>query len=84
MTAAAGCAPPGCDAHLFGEFPSVEGGKCRCLTCARCGHHSTSGHQGHYWAGCRATGRQRKPHFCCRDPLFGCELQAATMPLEML
>lgn len=67
--------PPGCDAHLFGEHPSVADGRCRCMTCSRCGHHSASTHQGHYGGWCRAGQALRESHFCCKDPAFGCELE---------
>lgn len=66
--------PPGCDAHLHGEVPSLLDGRCRCVTCTRCGHHAAS-YQGHYWGWCKATGAQREFHFCCPDPRFGCELE---------
>jgi hypothetical protein len=68
--------PPGCDAHLFGEHPSVADGRCRCMTCGRCGHHSASTHQGHYGGWCRAERAMRESHFCCKDPAFGCELDS--------
>lgn len=66
--------PPGCDAHLFGGHPSVLDGRCRCMTCARCGHHSANTHQGHYGGWCSAARELRESHFCCPDPAFGCEL----------
>jgi hypothetical protein len=70
-------APPGCDAALFGAAPSVLDGKCRCLVCARCGHHTGNSHQGHYWGWCKVTCTVRAFHFCCPDPAFGCELEAS-------
>lgn len=70
-----GAPPPECDAGKFGEFPSVLDGRCRCMVCGRCGHHSTNNHQGHYWTWCSVTKSMRKPHFCCKDPAFGCELE---------
>lgn len=77
-------APPGCDAEQFGAHPSVLNGRCRCLVCARCGHHTGNANQGHYWSWCSVTRSIRSFHFCCPDTVSGCELQAATMPLEAL
>jgi hypothetical protein len=62
---------PPCDA----KNPSVVDGHCRCMVCARCGHHTGNATQGHYWALCKATGTIREFHFCCDDPAFGCELE---------
>lgn len=62
---------PGCDApHPRPVYLlSLDGGKpvyvCRCMVCARCGHHTGNSHQGHYWALCAATGKRRRFHFCC-------------------
>ena len=44
-----------CDAHLFGGAASVNAltGECRCIVCARCGHHTGNSHQGHYWKACK-------------------------------
>lgn len=73
-------AAPGCDAMEFGEGPpSMLDGRCRCMTCGRCGHHCTNTHQGHYSGYCRVTGTFREPHFCCSDPAFGCELEQAAV-----
>jgi hypothetical protein len=71
--------PPDCDSELFGGGPpSVLDGHCRCLACGRCGHHSASAHQGHHSGSCMVTGTMREPHFCCPDPAWGCELEAAS------
>lgn len=48
-------------------------GKCRCLVCARCGHHTGNANQGHFWLRCSVTKADRKAHFCCPDD---CELEA--------
>lgn len=40
-------------------------GGCRCVVCARCGHHTGNSHQGHFWAFCKVTRSIREPHFCC-------------------
>lgn len=53
---------------------SMLDGRCRCVVCGRCGHHTGNGHQGHYWAFCKVTGTTRAFHFCCPDD---CELEAA-------
>lgn len=67
--------PPGCDAAEFGGAASFSpDGSCRCLVCARCGHHTGNSHQGHYWAWCSITRSLRDHHFCCPDREFGCEL----------
>jgi hypothetical protein len=43
-------APGMCDA----DTPTVgQDGRCRCLVCARCGHHTGNSHQGHYWSHCK-------------------------------
>lgn len=69
--------PPGCDANEFGSYASVyTDGRCRCLVCARCGHHTGNGTQGHYWTWCKVTRSMRTNHFCCPDSEFGCELEA--------
>lgn len=44
---------------------------CRCLVCARCGHHTGNTHQGHHWGYCGITKTVREPHFCCPND---CEL----------
>jgi hypothetical protein len=75
-----GTPPPGCDAHEFGGFPSVLNGRCRCLVCGRCGHHTGDSNQGHYWSWCKVTKSLREMHFCCPDTEFGCELEAAATP----
>jgi hypothetical protein len=71
-----GVAPPDCDAELFGNAPTVLDGRCRCLVCGRCGHHTGNASQGHYWAWCKVTHSIRKHHFCCQDPVYGCSLEA--------
>jgi hypothetical protein len=30
-----------------------QDGTCRCLVCARCGHHTGNAHQGHWWKACK-------------------------------
>lgn len=73
--------PPGCDAMEFGAgWPSVLDGRCRCLVCARCGHHTGNATQGHYWSACSVTGTIREPHFCCPDKEHGCELEPVRLP----
>lgn len=42
-----------CDAAEFGGAPSYADGHCRCIVCARCGHHTGNSNQGHYWASCK-------------------------------
>jgi hypothetical protein len=44
-----------CDAAEFGGSPTINAvtGECRCLVCARCGHHTGNAHQGHYWMFCK-------------------------------
>ncbi len=70
-------AEPGmvCDAAEYGGHPSMDGtGRCRCVVCARCGHHTGNSHQGHYWGFCHVTRTVREPHLCCpTEP--GCELE---------
>lgn len=44
-----------CDALEYGGGPpsmSPDGG-CRCVVCARCGHHTGNSHQGHWWGTCK-------------------------------
>lgn len=57
-----------CDAP---NAPSYLDGTCRCLVCARCGHHTGNSTQGHYWSFCKVTRTMREHHFCCPDD---CEL----------
>lgn len=52
-------------------------GQCRCTVCARCHHHTGNSHQGHWWKFCKVTRTMREFHFCCEDPAYGCELEAA-------
>lgn len=69
-----GMAPsPGdaCDAPGASVAPD---GRCRCVVCPRCGHHTGNSHQGHHWGFCKVTGTVREPHLCCPDD---CELEAA-------
>src|ERR1035441_1990141 len=74
--------PPDCDAAEWGGAATVYGGRCRCIVCARCGHHAANSAQGHHWNWCTVTRSMRSPHFCCPDPAFGCELEAsAPVPL---
>lgn len=44
---------------------------CRCIVCARCGHHTGNNTQGHYWALCKVTCKVEDFHMCCPDD---CEL----------
>jgi hypothetical protein len=74
--------PADCDAAEWGGAATVYGGRCRCIVCARCGHHVANSAQGHHWNWCTVTRSMRAPHFCCPDPAFGCELEAsAPVPL---
>jgi hypothetical protein len=41
-----------CDAP-DGATISILDGSCRCIVCARCGHHTGNAHQGHYWKACK-------------------------------
>src|ERR1035437_3537460 len=76
--------PIDCDAAEWGGAATVYGGRCRCIVCARCGHHVANSAQGHHWDWCTVTRSMRVPHFCCPDPAFGCELEApAPEPLIM-
>jgi hypothetical protein len=65
-----------CDAMQYGGAPSMFDGQCRCLVCARCGHHTGNSHQGHFWSMCKATRSLRDFHFCCPDTEHGCELES--------
>jgi hypothetical protein len=69
--------PPDCDAAEWGGTATVYGGRCRCIVCARCGHHAANSAQGHHWNWCTVTRSMREPHFCCPDPAFGCELETS-------
>jgi hypothetical protein len=55
--------------------PMYADGSCRCLICARCGHHTGNANQGHHWSLCRVTLTERAPHFCCPGD---CELEVMT------
>ena len=61
--------PPGCDSPTPA---SRIGDLCRCIVCARCGHHTGNSHQGHFWSFCSVTGETRSPHMCCPG---NCELE---------
>ena len=60
-----GLAPvPGsaCDAGAGASYYNTPDGTtvCRCVVCARCGHHTGNSHQGHYWRACKVlSGRLR-------------------------
>lgn len=56
-----------CEQGPAASIIRTEAGKyeCRCLICARCGHHTGNSHQGHYWSYCSVTGQIERPHFCC-------------------
>ena len=41
-----------CDAPNGASY-SILDGRCRCIVCARCGHHTGNAHQGHYWKACK-------------------------------
>lgn len=44
----------GCDADNPSVYYDNEAGYiCRCVVCARCGHHTGNSNQGHFWQGCR-------------------------------
>lgn len=49
--------------------------RCRCLVCARCGHHTGNNTQGHWWSWCKVRGTLRGHHFCCPGD---CELENAS------
>lgn len=72
---------PDCDADdgpVYSDVDPVTGDlvyRCRCLVCARCGHHTGNTSQGHYWALCSVTRTVREFHFCCPGD---CELEATT------
>lgn len=57
-----------CDA----ETPTMLDGRCRCIVCPRCDHHTGNAHQGHHWSYCTVTGTTREFHFCCPGD---CELE---------
>lgn len=63
----------GCDAPRPSVYWHDGEWICRCLICARCGHHTGNATQGHHWGHCKVTGTVREPHFCCPDD---CELEA--------
>lgn len=64
--------PADCDAS---NPPSYVDGRCRCIVCARCGHHTGNSTQGHFRAYCKATRTMRGRHQCCPD---NCELEVAS------
>lgn len=48
-----------CDAAEWGHAASIApDGQCRCIVCARCGHHTGNSHQGHWWAFCKVRADQ--------------------------
>jgi len=67
----------GCDAgrNATLTFDPVTGEVtgCRCLVCARCGHHTGNNNQGHFWSWCKVTRSTGNFHFCCPGD---CELEA--------
>lgn len=66
---------PGCDAPSPPPVYMNNSGTgyiCRCLVCARCGHHTGNNTQGHYWKFCRRQLKSTKFHFCCPND---CELE---------
>lgn len=70
---AIGLAPESGSACDSDQPASYVDGHCRCMVCARCGHHTGNSHQGHYWSYCAVTGTKRDFHFCCPGD---CELEA--------
>lgn len=67
-----------CDAAKPPRYIDVdENGRryvhCRCLICARCGHHTGNATQGHLWRLCEVTRTVREFHQCCPGD---CELEA--------
>jgi hypothetical protein len=51
----------GCDAERPPVYSDGHGGyTCRCLICARCGHHTGNNTQGHFWRLCNV---QMKLHY---------------------
>ena len=69
----------GCDAIHPPVYLADDGETfiCRCVVCARCGHHTGNSNQGHYWSLCTITGRDEEFHFCCPN---ACELHPASDP----
>lgn len=64
-----------CDAQSASIYVDGDGEtRCRCVVCARCGHHTGNAHQGHYWSFCKSTGKLEGFHFCC--PGLPCEYPA--------
>ncbi len=61
-----------CDAPDLATATYLDG-SCRCLVCARCGHHTGNSTQGHFLSFCKVTRTMRSPHFCC---VSDCELEA--------
>jgi hypothetical protein len=74
--------PADCD---YPGNPSVRNGRCMCIVCARCKHHTGNGHTGHYTTWCRVTqrpdGQEQDGHFCCPGD---CELHAIGVDLGNL
>lgn len=46
---------------------------CRCMWCPRCEQLTGNTTQGHFWAFCKVTGKDREFHMCCPGD---CELEA--------
>lgn len=51
--------------YILGEKDGKPIVGCRCMICARCGHHTGNNTQGHYWSYCAVTKTMREGHFCC-------------------
>lgn len=64
--------PADCDSP---SAPTVVDGKCRCIVCAHCKHHTGNSYTGHYTTWCHVINRLDTGHFCCPDK---CELDDAT------
>lgn len=65
----------GCDAEEPSVYMGTDGTYvCRCMVCARCGHHTGNANQGHYWRACSVTKTLREFHFCCPGD---CALEAS-------
>lgn len=51
-----------CDAEHPSAYLGPDGEiVCRCIVCARCGHHTGNSNQGHYWAHCKVLAARLRP-----------------------
>ena len=79
---------PVCDAPNQASAIYIDG-TCRCLICARCGHHTGNSTQGHWWRLCSVTHSARDFHFCCpgdcelEDPVAAARIAAANELTQM-